>query len=61
VILASNKQVHRLPGGADGETVTVMININATVAGSKDASANAEKDDLTAAVKEDLESDSGSD
>jgi hypothetical protein len=38
-----------------------MININATVAGSKDASASAEKDDLTAAVKEELESGSDSD
>ncbi|KAB5594385.1 hypothetical protein CTheo_2162 [Ceratobasidium theobromae] len=50
-----------LPGGADGETVTVMININATVAGSKDASAEAEKEDLAAAVKEDLASGSDSD
>ncbi|KAG9106549.1 hypothetical protein FRC07_008793 [Ceratobasidium sp. 392] len=47
--------------GKDGETVTVMININATVAGSKDASATAEKEDLAAAVKEDLASDSDSD
>lgn len=50
-----------MEGGADGETVTVMININATVAGSKDAAADAEKEDLTAAVKEDLASDSDSD
>ncbi|QRW00336.1 hypothetical protein RhiJN_28354 [Ceratobasidium sp. AG-Ba] len=48
-------------GSADGETVTVMININATVAGSKDASAIAEKEDLAAAVKEDLVSGSDSD
>ncbi|KAF8610604.1 hypothetical protein BDV93DRAFT_601593 [Ceratobasidium sp. AG-I] len=49
-----------LEGGADGETVTVMININATVAGSKDATADAEEEYLTAAVKEDLASDSDS-
>ncbi|KAG9081552.1 hypothetical protein FRC06_005507 [Ceratobasidium sp. 370] len=48
-------------GGTDGETVTVMININAAVAGSKDASATAEKEDLAAAVKEDLASGSDSD
>ncbi|KAG8719217.1 hypothetical protein FRC08_003371 [Ceratobasidium sp. 394] len=48
-------------GDTDDETVTVMININATVVGSKDASATAEKEDLTAAVKEDLASGSGSD
>ncbi|CUA72392.1 hypothetical protein RSOLAG22IIIB_01059 [Rhizoctonia solani] len=50
-----------LPGGAEGETVTVMININASVAGSKDAAAEAEKEDLAAAVKEDLVSGSDSD
>ncbi|CAE7206580.1 unnamed protein product [Rhizoctonia solani] len=50
-----------LPGGAEGETVTVMININAAVAGSKDAAAEAEKEDLAAAVKEDLDSGSNSD
>ncbi|CAE6462079.1 unnamed protein product [Rhizoctonia solani] len=50
-----------LPGGAEGETVTVMVNINATVTGSKDAAAQAEKEDLSAAVKEDLASGSDSD
>ncbi|KAG8719797.1 hypothetical protein FRC08_001984 [Ceratobasidium sp. 394] len=48
-------------GDTEGETVTVMININATVVGSKDASSTAEKEDLAAAVKEDLASGSGSD
>ncbi|KAG8705348.1 hypothetical protein FRC09_003021 [Ceratobasidium sp. 395] len=50
-----------IPVGDSDETVTVMININATVAGSKDASATAEKEDLAAAVKEDLASGSESD
>ncbi|QRV86286.1 hypothetical protein RhiJN_14304 [Ceratobasidium sp. AG-Ba] len=50
-----------IPVGTDGETVTVMININAAVAGSKDASATAEKEDLAAAIKEDLASGSDSD
>ncbi|CCO26195.1 hypothetical protein BN14_00213 [Rhizoctonia solani AG-1 IB] len=50
-----------LPGGAEGETVTVMINVNASVVGSKDAATEAEKVDLAAAVQEDLASGSDSD
>ncbi|CAE6432831.1 unnamed protein product [Rhizoctonia solani] len=50
-----------LLGGAEGETVTVRVNINASVVGSKDAAAEAEKDDLAAAAKEDLASESDSD
>ncbi|CAE6525051.1 unnamed protein product [Rhizoctonia solani] len=57
----SRRMTIPLPGGAEGETVTVMININASVTGSKDAAAEAEKEDLTAAVKEDLASGSDSD
>ncbi|KAG8687582.1 hypothetical protein FRC11_006960 [Ceratobasidium sp. 423] len=57
----SRRMTIPLPGGAEGETVTVMININASVAGSKDAATEAEKEDLAAAVKEDLASGSDSD
>ncbi|KDN41935.1 hypothetical protein RSAG8_07152, partial [Rhizoctonia solani AG-8 WAC10335] len=57
----SRRMTIPLPGGTEGETVTVMININASVVGSKDAAAEAEKEDLAAAVKEDLASGSDSD
>lgn len=39
----------------------MMININASVVGSKDATSEAEKGDLAAAVKDDLASESDSD
>ncbi|KAJ1310248.1 hypothetical protein OPQ81_006990 [Rhizoctonia solani] len=57
----SRRMTIPLPGGAEGETVTVMININASVLGSKDAAVEAEKEDMAAAVKEDLASGSDSD
>ncbi|CAE6345709.1 unnamed protein product [Rhizoctonia solani] len=57
----SGRMTVPLPGGTEEETVTAMININASVLGSKSAASEAEKGNLAGAMKEDLTSESGSD